>query len=131
MSSVLARRIGVKRAYPVAATTKIASVIAVFLASTGYAVPFTSADGTSKFVGVSTFEQDNTAGAAGALTVEVDHQETAFVNAGDVTVASVGATVYFTDGYTVSIDSDTSARPIAGTVTQIEDDLVWVSPAVA
>lgn len=131
MSSVFARRAGIKRAYPVAAATVIGAVAAVFVTSAGYAVPFASAAGTSKFCGVSTFAQDNTTGAAGDLKVEVDHQETAFVNAGDVTVASVGSTVYFTDGYTVSIDSDTSARPIAGTVTEIDGDVVWVSPAVA
>ncbi len=130
MSSVLARRAGIKRAYPVAASTKIGACVAVLLAASGYAVPYASADGTSKFCGVSTFEKDNSAGTAGAMTVEVEHQEIAFLNAGDITVAHVGTTVYFTDGYTVSIDSDTDARPIAGTVTQIEDDLVWVSPAV-
>lgn len=129
MSSVLARRAGIKRGYPMKAGTKIRAVVAVFLAS-GLAVPFADATGTSKFVGVSTFERDNV-GADGELIIEVEHQEFALLNSGDITFDHVGSEAYFTDEYNVSIDSDTNARPIAGTITQLEGELVWISPAVA
>lgn len=129
MSSVFARRAGIKRAYPMKASTKIGAVVAVFLAS-GLAVPFAGATGTSKFVGVSTFERDNV-GADGELWTEVERQEFALLNAGDIVNASVGSTAYFTDAVTVSLDSDTNARPIAGTITQVDGELVWISPAVA
>ncbi|MGL0943360.1 hypothetical protein ACSTDY_13790 [Vibrio vulnificus] len=130
MSSVFARRAGIKRAYPMQANTKIGAVFAVFLES-GLAVPFTAATGAAKFVGVSTFERDNVGGAAGELWTEVEHQEFALLNAGDIVNASVGSTAYFTDAVTVSLDSDTNNRPIAGTITQVDGELVWISPAVA
>ncbi|MCE7638382.1 hypothetical protein LZT07_13740 [Vibrio fluvialis] len=129
MSSVFARRSGIKRGYPMKASTKIGAVVAVFL-SNGLAVPFAAADGTSQFAGVSTFERDNQ-GADGEMAIEVEHQEIAFLNSGDVVNSSVGSTAYFTDATTVSIDSDTDSRPIAGTITQLDGDLVWISPAVA
>ncbi|MGU3163589.1 hypothetical protein [Vibrio cholerae] len=65
------------------------------------------------------------------MTIEVEHQEIAFLNSGDVVNSSVGSTAYFTDATSVSIDSDTDSRPIAGTITQLDGDLVWISPAVA
>ncbi|EPZ5427302.1 hypothetical protein ABMX73_01920 [Vibrio vulnificus] len=129
MSSVYARRAGIKRAYPMKASVKIGAVNPVFLLA-GLAVPFASADGTAKFAGIATFEKDNV-GANGELWVEVEHQEFALVNSGDVVNASVGSTAYFASATSVSIDSSTNARPIAGTITQLEGDLVWISPAVA
>ncbi|ELY1986523.1 hypothetical protein SL034_001545 [Vibrio harveyi] len=129
MSSVYARRAGIKRAYPIKASTKIAAVTPVFLLA-GLAVPFSAATGTGKFVGISTFEKDNT-GADGDLHIEIERQEFAFTNKGDVTNAKIGEKVYFVDAVQVSVDSSTNSRPLAGTVTQLEGNLVWVLPAVA
>ena len=129
MSSVYARRAGIKRAYPVKATTKIASVSPVFLLA-GLAVPFASATGAGKFVGMSTFERNNE-GADSDMTVEVETQEFALANKGDVVTASIGVKVYFSDVATVTLDSNTNAHPLAGVVTQLEGNLVWVRPALA
>ncbi len=131
MSSVLARRSGTKRAYPVKAAATIAACVPVFLTA-GIASDFDGADGTSKFAGVSTFAVDNSAGAVGAVKVEVEGGSDliAFANAGDVVAASVGVTAYFTDAYTVSIDSDTDSRPIAGWISEVSDGLVWVRSSI-
>ncbi len=130
MSAVLARRAGIKRAYPVKGSVHISACVAVLLTA-GLATAYADADGTSQFVGVSTFEKDNREGVDGALTVEVEHQEIAFANSGDINFGDVGSTVYFTDAATVSVDSNVNARPIAGTVTEIDGSLVWISPAIA
>lgn len=130
MSTVYARRSGAKRAYPLAAAAVLVACTPVFL-SAGLAVPFASADGSSKFAGIATFNADNSAGVAGEIKVEVEHQEFALLNAGDITQAHIGETVFFSTANTVSIDSATTSRPIAGVVTEIDDDLVWVKPAVA
>lgn len=129
MSSVYARRNGSKGAYPVAAAVVILAASPVFLQS-GLAVPFGDADGDAKFAGISTFTADNQNGANGACFVEVEKQQIALLNAGDITPAHVGSTAYFTDARSISVDSSTNTRPIAGVVSELDDDLVWVQPAV-
>lgn len=130
MTAVFARRSGAKRGYPVAAAAVLLAFAPVFLTA-GFAVPFASADGTSKFAGVATFNVDNKAGANGESKVEVEHQEFALINTGDITDAHIGSTVYFDTETSASIDSSSSSRPIAGVVTEIDSDMVWVAPAVA
>jgi hypothetical protein len=129
MSAVYARRSGAKRGYPLAAAAVVLACTPVFLTA-GFAVPFATADGTSKFAGIATFDADNTAGADGEMKVEVEHQEFSLSNSGDIDESHVSETVYFTDDATVSSDSSTNSRPIAGVVTELDGDLVWVKPAV-
>lgn len=129
MSAVYTRRSGAKRSYPLAAAAVLLACNPVFLTA-GFAVPFAAADGTSKFVGITTFDADNTTGANGEIKVEVQHQECSLLNSGDIDETHVGETVYFTDDATVSSDSSTHSRPIAGVVTELDDNLVWVKPAV-
>ncbi len=130
MTAVFARRSGVKRGYPVAAAAVLLACAPVFLTA-GFAVPFASAVGTSKFAGVATFNVDNKAGANGEGKVEVEHQEFALINTADITETHIGSTVYFDTETSVSIDSSSSSRPIAGVVTEIDSDMVWIMPAVA
>lgn len=127
MSSALARRAGIKRAYPIKAETTIGACVAVFLAA-GLAVPFARATGADMFVGVSTFCKTN-AGLDGESKVEVECQEFALVNAGDIGFADVGSTAYFSAALYVSLDSSGDTRPIAGIITEIDDNLVWIRPA--
>jgi hypothetical protein len=94
-------------------------------------VPFATADGTSKFAGIATFDADNSNGANGEMKVEVEHQEFSLSNSGDIDESHIGETVYFTDDATVSSDSSADTRPIAGVVTELDDGFVWVKPAVA
>ncbi|EJG1710627.1 hypothetical protein CDB79_RS18775 [Vibrio parahaemolyticus] len=129
MSSVFARRSGLKGAYPLAAAAVVVACSPVFLTA-GLAVPFASADGTSKFAGIATFNADNSAGADGELKVEVEKQQIALLNSGDIDDSHVGTTVYFSTENSVSIDAATASRPTAGVVSEVDGDLVWVQPAV-
>ncbi|HIF5850973.1 TPA: hypothetical protein ACX3E9_000245 [Vibrio parahaemolyticus] len=129
MSSVFARRSGLKGAYPLAAAAVVAACSPVFLTA-GLAVPFASADGTSKFAGIATFNADNSTGADGELKVEVEKQQIALLNSGDIDDSHVGTTVYFSAENSVSIDDSAASRPTAGVVSEVDGDLVWVQPAV-
>lgn len=130
MSEVLARRSGIKRAYPMSPSQKLAGCEAVFLLN-GLAIDFTGATGAGLFAGIATFEVDNSTGAAGSKHVEVEHQEILLLNAGDVDVSHVGTQVYFSAENKVSISHDTNKRPKAGIVTQVNaDGKVWVQPEV-
>ncbi|SHO58793.1 hypothetical protein [Vibrio quintilis] len=127
MSSVYARRSGTKRGYPVKASTTIQASEPVFLLA-GFAVPLAGADDSAKFCGVSTFVVESS-GVDGEMTVEVEHQQFALKNGGDIAPADVGEMAYFSDIYTVTKDS--TAHPAAGTIAQLEGDWVWIIPAVA
>lgn len=129
MSQVYAKRAGMMRGYPVAAATVIAACSPVFLTA-GIAVGYDDADETSQFAGIAVRPADNSDGAVGAAVVELDHQEIALMNAGDIGNDSVGSDAFFTDAVTVSIDSATDTLPKAGTITQLEGDLVWIKPAI-
>ncbi|MEE2025034.1 hypothetical protein [Alkalimonas mucilaginosa] len=123
----IAKRIGVKRAYPVAAATSLhVNTIAVLAA--GLAIPLAQAAGTELSAGVVTFAVNNP-GAAGAVRVEVEAGEHKFTTT-DIVAADVGATAYFVDDRTVSKSHDTNSRPIAGKIIQVDDDGVWVELGV-
>lgn len=132
MSSVLAKRSGNLRGYPVKAAVVIAAGSIVLIDAAGLAVPQAGATGAEKLVGVSTLQADNTNGSAGAIKVEVDHSEIFLLNSGDVTKAHVasGTKVYLSDVNKVSIDSNTNKNPAAGTVVQVDDNGVWVKPEI-
>lgn len=123
----IAKRITKRRAYPVKAATVIAACEPVLLAS-GYLTPVSGGVGTC--VGVAEILVDNTTGANGDIQAPVEAGEHKFANAGDVVAASVGATAYFVDASTVSIDDDTASRPAAGSITQVDADGVWVELGV-
>lgn len=131
MSSVLARRTGRKRGYPVKAGVSLGGCVAVFLVA-GLACAYADApaDNTSALVGVSTLPVDNTGGLDGAETVEVEHEEFFFLNSGDITEAHVGSKAYFSALNTLSISDNTNTRQIAGTITQVDDNGVWILPEI-
>lgn len=123
----IAKRIGVKRAYPVAASTSLhVNTIAVLAA--GLAISLADATGAEKCAGVVTFAVNNT-GTAGALRVEVEAGQHKFLTT-DIVAADVGATAYFVDDRTVSKNHATNTRPIAGKIIQVDDDGVWVELGV-
>ena len=119
---MIAKRLGNKHAHPVAATIAISSGQPCRLAS-GYLTTVLTAGAC---VGLATLGVDNSTGASGALQAEVEVGEFKFTNAGDVVLASVGSTADFSDANTVSLDSATKTRTTAGTITQVDDDGVWV-----
>jgi hypothetical protein len=123
----IAKRMGVKRAYPVAAATSL-HVNAIAVLAAGLAVGLDAATGTEKCAGVVTFPTSNP-GSAGAVQVEVEAGEHKFATS-DIVAADVGATAYFVDDHTVSNSHDTNSRPAAGKIIQVDDDGVWVELGV-
>lgn len=69
---------------------------------------------------------DNTSGAAGDLTIEVERGVFRFANAGDVVRANIGASAYAVDDQTVSASSATSTRSIIGIIEDVDAQGVWV-----
>lgn len=123
----IAKRMGVKRAYPVAAATSL-HVNAIAVLAAGLAVGLADAIGTEKCAGVVTFAVNNS-GANGAVRVEVEAGEHKFATT-DIVAADVGVNAYFVDDHTVSKSHDTNSRPLAGKIIQIDDDGVWVELGV-
>lgn len=123
----IAKRMGVKRAYPVAAATSL-HVNAIAVLAAGLAVGLAAATGTEKCAGVVTFAVSNP-GGNGAVRVEVEAGEHKFATT-DIVAADVGATAYFVDDQTVSKSHATNSRLIAGKIIQVDDDGVWVELGV-
>lgn len=121
-----AKRLGNLRGYPVKAAIALAMSEPLVL-DAGYG---TNVLGAGTCVGLTTMAVDNSAGANGELWVEVQVGEHKFVNSGDITVADVGEPAYLVDGDSVSIDSATDTRSLAGTITQVDADGVWVKVGV-
>lgn len=92
------KNIGLK-SYPVAASTKIYAGSLVAVNASGYAVPAADAAGL-KVVGVAKSQVDNSSGANGALTVNVESDILARFNASSITQAMVGQVMYVVDDNT-------------------------------
>lgn len=134
---VTSQRIPGKRAYPMKAATTIFAGGMVAIDSSGLAVP-ADATVTNKTVGVAAtnggLSSWENAGGNSALTVEVYQGEFKFNNsaAGDaITIAEVGASCFVVDDQTVAKTDNTGARPIAGLVTGVDADGVWVDISLA
>lgn len=117
-----------RRAYPVAASVHcFAGAIAV-LNSSGYALPATTATGRIA-LGRFAAEADNSAGAAGDVSVEVERGIFRFANSADadeLTAADIGKACYLVDDQTVAKTSATNTRSIAGYIDEVDDSGVWV-----
>lgn len=121
-------RIGSVLAVPVKASTKcLKGTLAVLNA--GYAAPATTATG---LIALGRFKDtyDNTAGADGAITAEIEQGTFAWANsaAGDlIAQADVGAVCYAVDNQTVAKTNGTSTRSAAGKVVAVDSFGVWVA----
>jgi len=93
--------------------------------ATGYAEPGTTATGKTA---LGRFNQrvDNSAGADGALNVEIERGVFEFANSGTdaVTQAEVGKTIYIEDDQTVC--KTATGKSAAGKCVGIDSDGVWV-----
>jgi len=116
-------RDGERYSHPVAATAKIYAGSLVVLNATGYAAPGSTATGLIA-AGRAEAQVDNSAGADGALSVEVSTGVFRFVNEGDITRAHIGDSAYITDDQTVT--AVTTGRSVAGTITDVDASGVWV-----
>jgi hypothetical protein len=111
---------------PVEASTKIYLGSLVGVNAAGNAVPATSAlivIGRADNVvnGVPGIDADNSAGAAGAIKIEVVRGCFSWdINAGDIVQANVGQVAYAVDDHTVSSSSNGGSRPIAGRIIGLD-----------
>lgn len=110
--------------FPVAAATRIHAGALVVL-DAGAAKGAVTAAG---LVGVGRARKgvDNTAGAAGDVSVEVERGTFRWSNAGDVTLAHVGSPAYAVDDQTISASSATNTRSAVGTIRDVDAQGVWV-----
>lgn len=121
-------RIGDLRVEPVAAAIKIWGGSLVMRNAAGYLTKAATATGC---VGLGRAEKtvDNTAGAAGAATLEYRLGSFLFANssAGDlITIADVGKACFIVDDQTVAKTDGTATRSRAGIVESVEATGVWV-----
>jgi hypothetical protein len=102
---------------PVAAGAKIFNGGAVALNAGGFAVP--AGPGLKHFRGIADESVDNSAGAAGAVTVEIITPEAAYWDtATTFTQAAVGQPVYFADDHTVTLTAGTNTY--AGRIKSVD-----------
>jgi hypothetical protein len=122
-------RAGLVRGYLIAATVHaFAGAIAVLNAS-GFAEPATTATGKIA-LGRFNREFDNTNGADGAATIEVERGCFRFENsaaADEITLTDIGQLCYLVDDQTVALTDGTGTRSVAGIIDDVDDNGVWVT----
>lgn len=112
------RKEGEYAAYPVKAGAKIYAGGIVCVGSDGYAVAGSDTAGL-KFVGVARRSVDNTAGASGALTVEVWRKGCfGLAASGSMAITNVGDSVYIVDDQTVGLAATTVNDVRCGSVSE-------------
>ncbi len=117
-----------KRALPVKAATKIFAGSIVAVDSTGHAVPMTTATDL-KGIGRANIFTDNSGGANGAKTIEVETGVFRYANsaaADALARADIGSDCYGVDDQTVAKTNGTNTRSIAGKVFDVDAQGVWV-----
>lgn len=124
------RRNGDFAAYPVAAATRIfAGGIVCVQTGANFATRGATAT-TLRAVGVAEEPADNTAGAAGAISVKTRRDGWfRFGNsaaADQVVLADVGADCYIVDDQTVAKTSGGATRSVAGKVRDVDAQGVWI-----
>lgn len=117
------------RSVPLGAGAKVFAGGMVQIAATALAV---AASATAANVAIGRAEEtvDNTAGAAGALSVDVRRGVFRFANsaAGDLIARTeIGKTVYVVDDQTVAKTNNAGARPAAGICFDVDAQGVWVA----
>lgn len=122
------RRSGDEVNLGLAASTKIYAGSIACRNASGYAVPGSVAT-TLKALGMATEQVDNSAGAAGAKSVQIAKGVYKFGNSAStdlLTIADIGNDCYIVDDQTVAKTNGTSTRSVAGKVFAVDTDGVWV-----
>lgn len=122
------RKAGEQFEYEVAASTTIYAGALVVINASGYAEPGTTAT-NKKAVGRCEATADNSSGSAGDINVKVRAGEFQWGNsasADEITEADVGKFAYIVDDETVAKTSSSGTRSIAGVITAVDSDGVWV-----
>lgn len=113
---------------PAAAAKKFFAGALAALDAAGRATPGAVAT-TLKGLGRVEAYADNSAGAAGAITVKIRMGCFRWNNsaAGDaITTADIGANAYIVDDQTVAKTDGTATRSVAGTIVDVDAQGVWV-----
>ena len=122
---IVSRKLGL-RSHPVAAGAVIFSGAMVALNAAGFAVPATSVAGL-RTQGRATYGVDNTGGPDGAAHIESQSDMAQRYDndaVSPVTRADIDGDCYVLDDHTVS--SDGTNRSVAGKVSDVDADGVWV-----
>lgn len=124
------KRLGNQLTLAMAASTRIFGGTIVCLNSSGLAVPGSTST-TLKAVGQAEATADNSAGAASALSVNVERDGWyRFANsaAGDqIALADVGADCFIVDDQTVAKTNGGNTRSVAGVIRDVDAQGVWIS----
>lgn len=122
------RRDGKRLSLPVAASTKLFAGSIVCVNTSNLAVKG-AVSTTLKAAGVAIEQADNSAGAAGAIRVEVERGVFLMANssAGDlIALQDIGSTCFIVDDQTVAKTNGSSTRSAAGIVRDVDASGVWV-----
>ncbi|SIR43120.1 hypothetical protein SAMN05880590_1326 [Rhizobium sp. RU35A] len=120
-------RSGLNRTFPVKGTTTLYAGAMVALNVSGLLVP-ASAVSTLKVVGRNERLVANT-GADGAVNADVKTGIFRYANSASsdlITLADIGNDAYVVDDQTVAKTSNSSARPVAGKIFDVDAQGVWV-----
>jgi hypothetical protein len=120
--------LGDVRSVPLPANGKVWQGSIVQLNATGFAVPAT-ATAANVTIGRADETVDNAGGANGAKRIKVRRGVFRFANsaAGDaIALTEVGKPCYVVDDQTVAKTNNAGARPVAGTVFDVDAQGVWV-----
>ena len=111
---------------PVATAKKIFEGSLVCLSATGYATPGAVA-ATLIADGIALETVDNTSGADGAVSVEVEKGTFRFGNSDAITKAEIGDDAYIVDDQTVAkANPGGNTRSVAGKIVDVDALGVWV-----
>lgn len=114
--------------YPVLTGVKIHQGAIVVLTSAGYAKPAVTGTGLLA-VGIARETVDNTAGASGDVSIEIEEMIVGCKNSAggdEITIAELGELVYLVDDETVAKTSAGGTRSVAGIARKLEGGLVFV-----
>ncbi len=120
-----ARRDGELFNDPAAAGAKFFAGAIVMTNAAGDATPG-AVSTTLKPRGIAQAFVDNSAGAAGDVSVESRGGVHHLANDGTITRADIGGTAYVVDDQTVADNNGTATRSALGTIVDVDADGVWV-----
>ncbi|KQO53078.1 hypothetical protein [Methylobacterium sp. Leaf85] len=96
--------------------------------ASGFAVPAASV-AAHRVLGMAERQSDNTGGANGAIRVPVRTGIFQFDNSASadlIGLKDIGQPCYVVDDHTVALTSNSAARPVAGTIFDVDQLGVWV-----
>lgn len=118
-------RLGMQHRHPMAANVKIFAGALVVLDAAGNAKPAVTALNLVA-VGRAAERADNTGGAAGAATVNVERGVFGFASDGTIDRTCIGKTVYLVDDQTLAATDGGGTRSVAGILDDWDGTTAWL-----